>query len=154
MKIEVKFLSCMTLTLMLFVIQASGQNNRKTLSNNDETQIIIMLKDFYKRYVAEDLSVFSDNDVNILRNKYFTEGFFKKLDAGRIEDEMYPYCEPVLNAQDSDTSWMRNIEVTPVIGRQGAYKVCYGNLKKPICVTVFIVKINGRYLINDIDTLY
>ena len=153
MNMKVKFLSCMVLTFMLFTIQAYGQNNRKTSASNDNAQIIVMLKDFYNLYVTKKLSVF--RDVDILKNKYFTENFFKKLDVGCMEDDMYPYTEPVLNAQDRDTSWMKSLEVKPVEGgQQGMYKVCYGDKEKPICVTVFIVKINGKYLINDIDTLY
>jgi hypothetical protein len=117
---------------------------------DDDAQAIAMLKGFYNLYVAKDLSVFSNED--ILKNKYITKKFFKKLEVETEKDEMYPDSDPILSAQDRDTSWMKSLEVKPVAERSGAYEVCYDD--RQICVTVFIVKINEKYLIDSTDVLY
>jgi hypothetical protein len=113
------------------------------MGDSDKAKIVETLENFYNLYVTENFSVFKD--VNILKNEYFTKEFFDKLNVAKLD------YDPVLNAQDRDISWMKTLEINPIADQENAYRVCYK--KNTICATLFIVKTNGRYLINDIEGL-
>ena len=155
---KTKILSC--LVLILFVVQACGQNSPKThispqttkTTADDKTSILEMLREFYTSYITEcDKMPINEQNITDLKNRYFTKEFLKKLEEAEID------YDPVLNAQDCDKDWIKTLEINPVVEKENTYQVCYhydtSEGKRTICVTLFLVKVNEKYLINGIDNL-
>lgn len=136
---------------VLTVLVSCGQGGRKQSSaaNNDQTAAIEMLRVFYTLYITEcDKMTTDEKAVASIKNKYLT----KELSA-RLSDVGLEY-DPFLNAQDCDKAWIETLEIAPETDRENAYKVCYRyDNEHKNCITLYLAKDNGRFLINDIRDL-
>jgi hypothetical protein len=130
---------------VVFIMAVSAVSAQVT--GGDEAKIIAMLKEFYSVYITGDHAVRDVQDIAI-RNRYFTEAFLAKLDKAEL------YYDPILDAQDSDVNWLKSLKIGPVAGKENTFRVCYSYTEEETnCVTLFIVKIDGQYLINGIEGL-
>lgn len=139
--------------VLFFALCANGEvmTGKVTAPSQDkkteQAQAIAMLKEFYTSYIRENAKMEVDFEaLDALEAKCLSEELIDRLSGVSLE------YDPFLDAQDVDESWVKTLTVKPVEGQDDAYKVCYrydGN-EPETCVTLFLIKQNGRYLINDI----
>lgn len=130
-------------TVETMAIQGAPAMDTKT----DQAQAIAMLKEFYTRYITESDKDTVDEELMVsIEEKYLTPELLDRLNSGYME------YDPILNAQDVDIAWLKTLTITAVADQKDAYMVCYrySNDDPANCVTLFLVKVNGHYLINDI----
>ncbi len=135
-------------------IQSCGPNNSKkqTATNSEITQAIEMLTEFYTHYLTEQDKMLSDGynpkTIEVIKNNYLTVKLQERLNFLELE------YDPFLNAQDFSKDWIKTLEITPVEEIEDAYNVCYHyDNEHTNCITLFLVKENGKFKINDIENL-
>ncbi len=138
---------------MLFTIQSCGQNNNNitnpsteiTKENKEEEKAIHTLKEFYIAYISAcDKIPQAFNTLASLKNKYLTKKLIRKLKTADLD------YDPILNAQDCDESWVKTLEIKPVLGQKNVYDVCYSYDNNKNCIRLILINKNGNYLIDDI----
>lgn len=114
-------------------------------SSTDEQ--ISMLKEFYKGYITENAKMPIDfAKVNLMKKKYCTANLLSK-----IEKEELDY-DPFLNAQDSNTEWLKTLSVKKDTNGSNLYQVSYKDTYsgKLVVIKLIVIKEKGSYKIDAI----
>jgi hypothetical protein len=103
------------------------------------------LKEFYTQYIT----AFSElSDLANIKEKFLTEELRKRLDIAELD------YDPFLNAQDFNKEWLKNLEIKSVAKTKNVYQICYHYTdfmgEQTTCIKLSLVKIKGKYLINNI----
>ncbi len=142
------------IAVFVLFIQSCGQNNsrKQAAINSETTQAIEMLTEFYIHYLTEQDKMLSGGynpkTIEAIKNNYLTKKMQERLKFLELE------YDPFLNAQDFSKDWIKTLEITPLQEIEDAYKVCYHyDNEHTNCITLFLVKENGKFKINDIENL-
>ena len=132
------------LSILAVITNGCGQVSKKTVEQT--------LKEFYTQYITEcDKTPTNFDTIEKIKENFLTKALIQKLQMAELD------YDPFLNAQDCDKSWIETIEIKPVTETENIYKVCYRSSdfrgEHTNCITLSLVKINGKYLINDIEGL-
>jgi hypothetical protein len=119
--------------------------------SKEEEQAINTLREFYELWITEhskDIDI-DENAIADIEKKYVSKELSVKLKKVFAEYELD--YDPFLNAQDYDIRSLKTLEINPVAEQNDTYRICYNyDNEHTNCMTLFLVKTNGKYLINDI----
>ena len=163
---KVKILNYLLSTLVLFTVQSCGQNRKinngestievledsKTIENlkdneateSVEDEAIKTLKEFYTAYMSGINSGINRKAEDSILNKYVTKELLVKI------KKAYMDYDPLIKGQDASLEGIETLEFTSIAGQKGIYVVCYTVQGYSPCIKLSLIKINDRYMINDI----
>lgn len=130
------------ITLLTIIVGGCKQKSRNPA---EET-----LREFYTQYITECAGNYNSDVINNIMAKFVTKELTQKLKTLELD------YDPFLNAQDCDTTWLKTLEINPVQGpgMDDAYRICYDyDGVNTVCLTLFLVQIDGKWLINEIESL-
>jgi hypothetical protein len=139
--------------IVLFLLVTTIVGCRLTEKKSAEMQAIATLKEFYTLWITENAkSQIDENAIDAIKQKYISSDLLASLNELELD------YDPFLDAQDCDEKWLKTIEIKPVEGKENVFIVCYQTHdfrgKRENCITLFIVKINGKYQINDTQSYH
>ena len=149
------------LSVFAFIVSSCGQTTKKKANNElviEEVQIEQeendktaeeTLKEFYTQYITACGKM---PDETKIKEKFVTEELRRKIDNASLDELDY---DPFLNAQYCDKAWLTTLQITQITETEqpDMYKVCFLQGEQIECIILFLVKVNGKYLINDIENL-
>lgn len=130
-------------TVIMILFNSCGQAQ----DNSSDGKIISMLKEFYTSYITEN-SKMPPNMKNIdsMKRKYCTNSLLYKIKKQELD------YDPFLNAQDSNTEWLKTLSITKDSNKTNLYIVSYidSYSNNKISVKLIIVKEKDSFKINSI----
>lgn len=108
------------------------------------------IREFYEQYITHSskCSDYNPADADRIMKTFLTEGLIRKLELARLD------YDPFLNAQDCEMSWIKTLEIRPDTTRENTYEVYYNyDALHRECITLSLVCIDGKYLIDDVNGL-
>ncbi len=128
-------------TVLLFILSC-GQNNQKAAEEQ-------MLTEFYTLYITANAKMPPDiKAIDAIEKRYLSNELREKLLTAEY------HADPFLNTQEYSMDWIESLEISQVEGATSVFKVCYDySPGHRNCVTLYLVKTDGHYLINDIEGL-
>ena len=122
----------------------SCQSNQP--SSTDE-QIISMLKDFYTGYITENAKMPTDfAKINLMKKKYCTANLLSKIEKEELDYDSF------LNAQDSNTEWLKTLAVKKDTKENNLYQVSYKDTYNgtQVVIKLIVIKEKESYKIDAI----
>lgn len=132
-----------TIGVMLF----STFNCQSNPPSSTDEQIISMLKEFYTAYITENAKMPADfTKINLIKKKYCTANLLSK-----IEKEELDY-DPFLNAQDSNTEWLKTLTIKKDTKENNLFQVSYKDTYSgtQVIIKLIVIKEMESYKINAI----
>lgn len=131
--------SCFVGMLIFFSSFCRAQNK---VSNDSAAT---MLKQFYTSYITAE----EESQLTLIRKKYCTKKILNKI----AKDEELD-ADPFLQAQDTDSDWVRTLVINKDAQKPNVYIVSYidNYTKKRIINKLVVIKQGQAYKIDDILT--
>jgi hypothetical protein len=135
--------------LMIGLICMTSFYSVQAQNNLPDTQAVKMLGDFYTSYMTEfdNLSSGHKHRTDAILKKYCTASLINKIP--KLADKLD--SDPFLNAQDSDSSWVKSLVINKDLKTPGVYIVSYhdGNNTNSI-IHLLVIKQMESYKIADV----
>ncbi|WP_395077651.1 DUF3828 domain-containing protein [Flavobacterium sp.] len=123
------------------------ENTLKSIETSSDT-IVKNLKVFYVSYISENAKDLVDkNTLKELKNKYITKSLLDKLQNLELD------YDPFVNAQDYNTEWLKNIEITKDKLKDNTYIIFINDNGTKTTISLVIKKELNEYKIDDINNL-
>ena len=127
-------------SMLFFSSCTNGQSSIDTVN----AAKIAMLKSFYTEYITE-FSIGDPKKAGLIQKKYTTSGLRHKWDSLQID------YDPYLKGQDSDTSFIKTLQITKDLTKPNVYIVTYlDNVPSKATIYLKIVCDSTGYKIDDV----
>lgn len=134
--------SILILILLATIMSSCGAKNNKTAEQT--------LSEFYTQYITECINDYNSDAIGDIMEEFVTKELRQRLDTLKLD------YNPFLHAQEYDKAYLETLEIKPISGQENVYCVCYkfySSEDPKNCIILFMIEIDGKYFINNIEGL-